>query len=245
MRRRRSEQPGNRERWLVSYADFITLLFAFFTTLYAISVVDAVKAKKLVHSIRESFGEGILEFRQSGLLDGTDGRLVELDTETGGLLEHGGEAALERAMEMIDRLPLPEGMADGMSTRQTERGLVITMAASTLFESGGVELPEEGREAIRQIASVLRELPNHVRIEGHTDSRPAAGDQYPTNWHLSAARSVEVLLEMVEGGLPEHRLTASGFGDQRPLVSNSTAEGQRLNRRVEVVVLRAQAPPGA
>jgi hypothetical protein len=137
MARRRREEHGNRERWLVSYADFITLLFAFFTTLYAISVVDAVKAKKLVHSIRESFGEGVLEMNHPSLLDGESGQPVELGTGTAGLREGGGEEALEHLAEQLEKLPLPEGVGDGVSFRLTERGLVITLAASLFFPSGG------------------------------------------------------------------------------------------------------------
>jgi chemotaxis protein MotB len=243
MARRRREEHGNRERWLVSYADFITLLFAFFTTLYAISVVDAVKAKKLVHSIRESFGEGVLEMNHPSLLDGESGQPVELGTGTAGLREGGGEEALEHLAEQLEKLPLPEGVGDGVSFRLTERGLVITLAASLFFPSGGTGLPEEGREAIQDVAGAVRGLPNHVRIEGHTDSRPPKGGPHPTNWHLSAARAVEVLLELAGGGIPGHRLNAAGFGSERPIVSNTTAAGQRLNRRVEIVILRAHTPP--
>jgi chemotaxis protein MotB len=244
-RRAGRDAPGHRERWLISYADFITLLFAFFTTLYAISVVDAVKAKKLVHSIRESFGEGVLEFGQPSLLDAEPGSFVQLGEEGRTLVTKGRDEALTHVAASIDRLPLPKGMGDGVTVRQTERGLVITLVDALFFETGGTELPDAGREALRQIAAVLRYLPNHIRVEGHTDNRPIAGGPLSTNWHLSAMRAVEILVELEKGGINRHQLSASGFGDQRPLVSNRTEEGQRLNRRVDIVVVRAKAPPGA
>ncbi len=244
-RRPGRDTPGNRERWLISYADFITLLFAFFTTLYAISVVDAVKAQKLVHSIRESFGEGVLEFGRPSLLDAEPGSVVQLGEDGRALVTKGGAAALAHAASRIDKLSLPKGMGEGITVRQTERGLVITLVDALFFETGGTRLPDAGRQAIQQIASVLRDLPNHIRVEGHTDNRPIAGGSLSTNWHLSAVRAVEVVIGLEGGGISRHQLSASGFGDQRPLVSNRTEEGQRLNRRVDIVVLRAQAPPGA
>ncbi len=228
--------PHNRERWLISYADFITLLFAFFTTLYAISVVDAVKAKKLVHSIRESFGEGILEQGGQSLLEGEAGSIVEL--EFPGIEER--KARFEEVARRIESLPVPEGIAEGFSIRQNERGLVVTLAGSTLFSSGGDVLSDEAKEALRQVASVVEKLPNHIRIEGHSDSRNAPAGS--TNWHLSAKRGIAALIELEKGGIASHRLSVASFGDQRPVVSNSSPEGQRMNRRVDIVVLRLQAP---
>jgi chemotaxis protein MotB len=198
-----------------------------------------VKAKKLVHSIRESFGEGIFQVTQPVSLDGEPGNPVELE----GQGARGGAAALDAAADRIDRLPLPKGMGEGITVRRTSRGLVITLVDAVFFGSGGTQLPEAGRQAIQQVGAVLQDLPNHIRVEGHTDNRPMSGGPYPSNWHLSAARAVEALMELEKGGVQRHRLVASGFGDQRPLVSNSTEEGQRLNRRVDIVVLRALAPP--
>ena len=213
----------------------MTLLFAFFTSLYAISVVDAVKAQRLVTSIRESFGVHPLE-----------GAPSLLEQALGSVVETGEQASTpeRRVAERIERLGLPEGVKDSITVKQTERGLVITLAETLLFESGGTRLSTDAKSAIAQVASILQELPNHVRVEGHTDSSPSSGGPHPTNWHLSAARAVEVLLELSRGGVPGHRLSAAGFGDQRPLVSNSTNEGRGINRRVDLVVVRVQAPLG-
>ncbi|MEE8558819.1 MAG: OmpA family protein [Myxococcota bacterium] len=243
-RRRRTAQISGKERWLISYADFITLLFAFFTTLYAISIVDAVKAQRLVHSIKESFGEGVMEGGRPALLETDPGSLVGLGDESGGGWRTGGDGALARAAHRIDKLPISEGTGAGISLHQTKRGLVITLADSLFFESGEVTLPEPAREALGEIATVLQDLPNHILVEGHTDNRPAAPGPNPTNWHVSATRAVEVLLELARKGVADYRLSASGFGDQRPLVSNRTDEGQRMNRRVDIVVLRVMAATG-
>ncbi len=238
MRRlRRSPGPGNHERWLVSYADFITLMFAVFTPLSALAVVAAVKAKRLVHSIKESFGEGALDTGGRSILERALGSVVAI-----------GETPLQTRLEetsgRIEDLALPQRFEESMTVRETERGLVITLAETLLFDSGGTTLSENTQAVLGQVADVLRKLPNHVRVEGHTDSRPPSGGPYPTNWHLSSARAVEVLLALRAGGIPGHRLSAVGFGDQRPLVSNRTAEGQRMNRRVDLVVVRVRAPTG-
>ena len=243
-RRRRTARTGGKERWLVSYADFITLLFAFFTTLYAISIVDAVKAERLVHSIKESFGEGVMDGGRTALFETDPGSIVELGDSSGGGWKTGGYGALARAANRIDKLPISQGTGAGISLHQTERGLVITLADSLFFEAGGVALPEPAREALGQIATVLQDLPNHIRVEGHTDNRPASPGPNPTNWHVSATRAVGVLLELEKRGVADYRLSASAFGDQRPLVSNRTDEGQRMNRRVDIVVLRVTVPSG-
>ena len=244
-RRRRRPHTGSKERWLVSYADFITLLFAFFTTLYAISIVDAVKAKRLVHSIRESFGEGVMEGGSAALLDAAPGSIVDLGDSSGGGWKTGGDGALSRAAKRLDKLPISEGTGSGISMRRTERGLVITLADSLFFKSGGVTLPQSALNALGQIATVLQELPNHIQIEGHTDDTPVAPGPNPTNWHISTTRAVSVLLELQKRGVAAYRLSASGFGDQRPLVSNRSDEGKRMNRRVDIVVLRVTASSGS
>lgn len=225
-------------RWLVPYADFITLLFAFFTTLYAISVTDAAKAERLVRSIRASFGDALLQLESPGLLDqllGTPARLGEqalLDpNEPNQRLDLLGERIRELARHR---------RGGGVAVRRSEEGLVVSLADTVFFRGNGAELAADAREHLGEVAQLLREVPNHVRVEGHTDDSPAPGGALPTNWHLSSARAVQVLLELQKLGVDRERLSAAGFADERPLVSNHTAEGRRMNRRVDVVVLRAR-----
>ena len=244
MRRRAKLQPAhNRERWLISYADFITLLFAFFTTLYAISVVDAQKAQRLVHSIQESFGSALFEAGsdQPGVLREPVGRLVPLGQQTG-IGTNGAEdgrrldALRDRAEALARRLE----ERDALRVSSTERGLVISLSDSLFFEQGGATIPPRAGGVLEQVARELAPLPNHVRVEGHTDDVPVSGGAIGSNWHLSAARAANVVVAFERAGVPAFRLSASGFADQRPLVSNGSPDGRRLNRRVDVVVLRAR-----
>lgn len=237
MRRRKHEEPHqNHERWLVSYADFITLLFAFFTTLYAMSVVDAEKAERLVHSIQQSFGSMPMGGPQV---------IEELPTTfAGDAAAPQDEQRFDQLSERVRDLEREPGFKNGMNVRETEEGLVISLADSLFFTSGGSELGAESLPVLRKVAGLVANLPNHLRVEGHTDDQKAASARFPSNWHLSALRAVEVVRVFEAEGIATYRLSAAGFGDQRPLVSNETEEGRRINRRVDIVVLRSKLPIG-
>lgn len=221
------------------YADFITLLFAFFTTLYAISVTDVEKAERLVHSIRASFGEALFQIESPGLLEQLLGAPLRMGDET--LLDpNEPNHRLDLLGERVNELVRAPGQASGLVVRRTEEGLVISLADTVYFSGSGAELAPDARERLHDVAALLREVPNHVRVEGHTDDRAAESSAFPTKWHLSSARAVQVLLELEALGIGRERLSAAGFADERPLVSNHTAEGRRMNRRVDIVVLRAR-----
>jgi len=241
----------SRERWLVSYSDFITLLFAFFTTLYAISVVDLDKAEKLTSSLRASFGQRIFEepTGERGVFDSMLGSLQEsevqgIDPEPAEThVPDPPEGALGAVGERVRQAANAQGVSEHVKLRESQAGLVISLAETLLFPGSGVRPAPSSRRSLREIGLLLRELPNHVRVEGHTDSVPISTAAHPSNWHLSGARAVEVLLELERAGVPSYRLSASGFADQRPLVSNGTAQGRRINRRVDIVVLRPAKSP--
>jgi chemotaxis protein MotB len=244
MRRRRNpEPPESHERWLVSYADFITLLFAFFTTLYAISVVDAEKAERLVQSIRESFGPNVYDFGSPspGLFPDQASKAARLGDEAGpGSPIEAEDARLDLLGRRVRDLEAQPELAGAVRVRRSEAGLVISLADSFLFQSGRAALSPRARKTLQELASLLTAVPNHVRAEGHSDDRPLRSTGFRTNWHLSAARAVAVVVELQRAGVAGYRLSASGFAGERPLVSNGTAEGRRMNRRVELVVLRAR-----
>ncbi len=242
MRRRRARAHENRDRWLVSYADFITLLFAFFTTLYAISVVDAQKAERLVHAIRESFGSGTPADEAGGLF--------EFPRAQRALPAEGDEdpvtfeaARFEKLEQEVDGLA-EKGVVEGASVARSREGLVIRLADSHFFEPGRAALSDPARVAVARIAAQLRPLWNQVRVEGHTDDRPLRVGAYRSNWELSAARAVAVVEALTGSGISAARLSASGFADQRPLVPNETEDGRRINRRVDLVVLSAHVSRG-
>jgi chemotaxis protein MotB len=226
----------------VSYADFITLLFAFFTSLYAISVTDTAKAERLVHSIRESFGDSLFELgtEEPSLLDQLRGAPMRTGKDLAATHPDEPRRRLDLLGERVRELPGETGRANGLNVSQTEEGLVISLADTLFFAGGGTSLTAQSGEALRKVAALLAEVPNHVRVEGHTDNEPVTTAKFPSNWHLASARAVEVLLELEKHGIPRGRLSVSGFADQRPLVSNETVEGRLINRRVDLVVLRAR-----
>lgn len=233
-RRRHVEEPhDNLERWVVSYADFITLLFAFFTTLYAISVVDVKKAESLEDAIRESFSER----SRSGesLLEGS--KLISVPSDGSAPQE---DTRLELLGERVRELSREAQLDAGLRVRETEDGLVISLADSLFFSGGGAGIPDGARGPLDELARLLGEIPHHLRIEGHTDDQPIATREMPSNWHLSATRAVAIVQYLERAGLPSYRLSASGFAAERPLVSNGTPEGRAINRRVDVVVLRSR-----
>ena len=248
-RRQRPPETNHRERWLVSYADILTLLFAFFTMLYAISATDVVKAERLSRSLRESFGEDLLEVPVQPSDEPTilDGEIPQPQLED----QAGAEAARTADQKRLDILgtrveELTQGEKEvpGISVRRTEEGLVISLAESVLFDRGGADLADPAKGALADVAGLLKGVPNHVRVEGHTDDSPVRGAQQESNWALSAARAVAIIHVLTSEGIAPLRLSASGFADQRPLMSNETPEGRRANRRVDLVVLRARTAQG-
>ena len=215
------------DRWLVSYAEFVTLLFAFFTTLYAISSVDAQKLDTMAEALSLAFdpsGEAALP-----LLDSTDATLLE---------------AAARAREL-------EGLRDQLATHLADdiagdlvdvhldgRGLVISLHEAGAFATASAELAPAARELVATVGLAVRDLGNIVRVEGHTDDRPIFTQRYRSNWELSTARATSVVAFLVEDvGIPSERLTIAGYGEFRPVAPNDSDPNRARNRRVDIVVL--------
>jgi chemotaxis protein MotB len=237
-RHSRSPEPSA-ERWIIPYADMLTLLFALFTLLYAISATDAAKAQRLLESLRESFGSVPREQGSDtpAILDGEpDPSVLEEERARENLAGRADRERLDLLGERVQQLA-PAGTGPGIAARRSEEGLVISLADSLFFAHQDSELPESARALLARVADLLEGVPNHVRVEGHTDAGPAPHGR--SSWAVSAARAVAVLERLEAEGVQAHRLSASGFADQRPLMSNDSSEGRRLNRRVDLVVLRA------
>lgn len=233
------EEHENHERWLITYADMITLLMVLFIVLFAIGQTDLKKFEELKSGLHDSFGSG-----GSGPLDGSDAVLAGA-TPPAPLPQHGAaaeaetaafvEATRERLAEDLARA----GLGDAVRFRREARGLVITIVTDQiLFDLGSAALRPEGRAVLDALASSLVPLPNAVAVEGHTDDRPMRGALHATNWELSTARATAVLRHLAEhGGIVPARLSAAGYADQRPLAPNDSEENRRRNRRVEIVLL--------
>ncbi|GAB4387899.1 MAG: OmpA family protein [Thermodesulfovibrionales bacterium] len=224
MRRNRERDHENSDRWIVSYADFITLLFAFFTTMYAISHVDSGKLEEFAGSVRSAL-------RAEGGAQG------------GSLPAFGGiSAAYPDPAGIEERLRKAIGGLDSrqaMGLRSDERGVVLSIGDRVLFDSGGAEIKESATQAIAAVAGVIAAVPNDVAIEGHTDSVPISNSRYPSNWELSTARAASVLEALVaRHGLPPERFSVAGYAEFRPVAPNETPEGRAKNRRVDIIILR-------
>jgi len=257
-RKKKHPEHVNHERWLISYADFITLLFAFFVVLYSSSQVDHRKVGKLALAIQVAFQElGV--FPASGTAvplqaDGSVppntvqmleniqhtasiGRIVSSAAGAlGGSEENGAIAELQKELE---KALAPEIFHKDVALRREPDGLVISLREVGFFPSGSAELRLHAIPALRRITEVLLERPYEIRIEGHTDNVRIHTAQFASNWELSAARAIEVVRLMIsEMGYAPQRLSVGGYGEFHPVAPNTTEEQRALNRRVDVVILR-------
>lgn len=230
------DDKDNHERWLVSYADFITLLFGFFVVMYALSSVNEGKYRVLSNSLLNAFGI-------SPAVNGTE-QIPHPVLPKPGPLQPRTSAMLRREREQLTRIAgdihtvLAPLVAQGkVRVTQTDHGITVEINASVLFEPGDAKLARETSEALRAVAAVLKNDHHAIHVEGHTDSVPINNASFPSNWELSAVRASSVVRLFVDSGITESRMMAVGRGSTQPVASNETAEGRLRNRRVAVLIL--------
>lgn len=258
-RRRRQVEQENHERWLVSYADFMTLLFAFFVVMYAISSVNEGKYKTLSHSLMAAFHtpSRTIEPIQVGVLARTRAQnplaidsvprnmplpeqIISREELILGDLEFYSEhppTPLDAITERIVAEMRPLIAQDLITIRRTSLWLEVELNTSILFASASVELIPEAQEILRQLAEILIPYPNPIRVEGFTDSLPINTALFASNWELSAGRAARVVRLLAEAGVEPSRMAAVGFGEHRPIADNQTPAGRTQNRRVSLIVL--------
>jgi len=262
---RRKKKEGTKEsqdRWLVTYADLITLLMIFFVLMYTMSQVDARKYAAVANSLSlvlTGQALSVLDDQGPSLVEGLSGQQVpegpgEAPANQGQLQE-----VRDLIQEFIETQDVESatGGSSGKTTKlgeyivvyEQERGLVISFKDTLLFNSGSDELTPQARSIIRQVGEALAGLPNYIRVEGHTDNLPINTPKFPSNWELSVLRAsnvVHVLQE--EGGIPADKLSIIGYGEYRPLVPNDDDLSRAMNRRVDIVILKQKydyfEPPG-
>ncbi len=227
--RRRRREGVSRDRCLISYADFITLLFAFFTTLYAISTVDDNKLSRVAVGLQEA-------------LDVPDAA-----RHPGNKIPVVGESLLTQE-QLSAKAILERDMAEDLQSGRMElledgRGLVLSIPEASAFATGSADLSPAAMQAIGRLADSLREVRNSVLIEGHTDDVPIHTVRFASNWELSTARATAVVQWLIErGGVEASRLSAAGYGEFHPRVPNESAPARARNRRVDVVIAKGSQP---
>ncbi len=252
-KKRTAEEPENHERWLVSYADFITLLFAFFVVMYSISSVNNNKYETLSEALDEAFHPNqkenkTLEPIQVGytptviqpiILDHptTEEELKRQQLSDEILQER---RRLKRVSEDLESVLQPYIEEDLVAIKRNDFWVELEMNSELLFSSGEAELSQKAVPILRKVAEVIRLLPNVINVEGHTDDVPIDTVEFPSNWDLSSARATSVVRELINGSIPPSRLSAVGYGEFHPIADNNTTNGRFKNRRV-VLVLMSQA----
>ncbi len=261
-RKKRAEEHQNHERWLVSYADFITLLFAFFVVMYSISSINEGKYRVLSDSMTMAFREPARSLQPiqvgelvrspvpaEAMLD-QDKSFIETIKVSGGTNQSDAPETAqpesetdeldEAAQELADAIEatMTDLVADGLiQVRRDKRWIEVEIKSSILFASGSAELSAASAPILRQLAEKFQPLDNIIHVEGFTDNVPINSFEFPSNWELSAARAASVVHLFTRLGVDPKRLAAIGYGEFRPVASNSTADGRARNRRVVLVIM--------
>ena len=257
-RRGAAGEQENEERWLLTYADMITLLMALFMVLFSITSVNKSKLEILSKTLQEAFSGKVLPGGQSIRSTGADSKAVStpsatppipaISTLVGQAAAPSAAAArlkeqedFRRLKRQIDEYARQKGIQSKLQTVIAQRGLVIRLLTDrVLFDSGLAELKPAAAPILSKVAEILRQERVHqVMVEGHTDTVPIAGSVFPTNWELSTARASRVVRFLIGQGVASHRLSAAGYAYLHPIDTNVTAAGRSRNRRVEIVLLRS------
>jgi chemotaxis protein MotB len=262
-RKRRHAEHENHDRWLISYADFITLLFAFFVVMFASSQTDRSKVQQISDSVNAAIKNGAARHEVRTVLGGTvddngsgnamfrgPGGTEKIAVSKTGSTPPPAEVIPPGKVAVTDLMPsmkymnqtLAADIREGkLDVRLDARGLIVSLRQATFFPSGGDEIAPASYPILQKIAVMLNGLPNPVRLEGHTDSLPIHTDRFHSNWELSAARSI-AMLEVLSGrfAVPRARFGISGYADTNPVDTNETEEGRTHNRRVDIVILNQQ-----
>ena len=220
-----AEEHENLERWLVSYADFMTLLFATFVVLYALAQSDVNTFKNIEEALKKAFSQNIFD-NQTSIMDGQDSIL------------EGQQGAMNPLMlEYMDKLK-----KDGLSAEIDDKGLIIRLNEHALqFVPGSAELNEKSYETLSKVAKIIKEkfAIHYIEVEGHTDSDPVSSTKYPSNWELSSARASSVIRYLIQNhGFNKDIFIATGLADTIPVVLNTTPANKAKNRRVEIIILK-------
>lgn len=261
VRRRHAEVHVNQERWLVSYADFITLLFAFFVVMYSISQVNQSKYRVLSETFEHAFNsrqittdttssnpiEKIINPIQVGEPAlSPDPSAIDVKQENAGDVASTSADQLQEISSLVNERFADLINDELVSVSSNELWLQIELKDSILFASGGTDLSLQAQAIFDEIAGILKGYPNPIQVEGYTDNIPINNPRYPSNWELSSARASAIVKLLAARGVAPQRLSAVGFGEFQPVASNEHPAGRAQNRRVALMIARRKIErPGA
>lgn len=252
LRRKRKQKIDdhieNHERWLVSYADFITLLFAFFVVMYAVSSVNEGKYHVLSSSLTSAF-------KNNNTADAVPVQSTEfmpininptIQTDLIKPIEPIDDSSIRTARKQEKMKSMAKDILHALDPlvkdgqvriTQSSLGITVEINASVLFAPGQAKLAEDSSLTLQSVANVIKGHEHEIHVEGHTDNLPIHNSSFPSNWELSTARASSVVRLFIENGVEPHRLTAIGYGENRPIESNETPDGRKRNRRVSIMIL--------
>ncbi len=213
------EDDSEKNRYLITYADVITLLLGLFIILYAISNIDLLKYENVKQAMESSFGSG---------------KIVGLEKRIPGL-----EVPADKLKDHLIKLINDNGYGNVIKLEENQRGITIHILDEILFTSGEAELSKSSLSVLNNIAGILKDIPNDIRIEGHTDNVPINTAKFPSNWHLSVMRALNTAYYLVNSEkLQPDRVSIVGYSEYKPIATNFTPEGRTLNRRVDILIIR-------
>lgn len=252
------EKHVNHERWLVSYADFITLLFAVFVVLYAMGQSDKKKVEEVAASIQASFGMAtagatapkinVIDSKSITIIPSLKPEIAVSPMarpRRGQAKVRAEEKDFRQIKSSIEAYLVKQGAQSKVSLEITRRGLIVSLKEAGFFDSGRATIKPEAYELINTISEVVTQYNNPLRLEGHTDNVPINTAQFPSNWELSTARATNGLKYLLSNfDVDPDKISATGYAEFRPLVDNSTLEGRARNRRVDLVMLSSDGMRG-
>ncbi|NLI94152.1 MAG: flagellar motor protein MotB [Peptococcaceae bacterium] len=271
-RKHKEEGHPNHERWLITYSDLITLLMIFFIVMYSMSKVDAAKFRAVAESLSVTLGGGsaskidlatspsgpsIIDSGSNSQVPGQSSKPPvnpQMDKPESTPSEGNGKNDLENltiegVKAKLDQFAFENNIQTKLVSSIEERGLVVSIQDTLLFASGSAEITPAARNILKKISTVLTASSNYIKVEGHTDNLPIHTGKFPSNWELSVLRATNVVqILTTEGGIDSQRLSATGYGEYRPIADNKTELGRAANRRVDLVILRSKyelVEPGA
>jgi chemotaxis protein MotB len=214
-------EENEKDRYLITYSDLITLLLGLFIILYAISNIDSKKYEQVLSAFGSTFG--------------SQRQVLNINTSSSNNSIVPAPKLIDRISELIQE----HSFGDYVKLEENERGITIHIMDQILFNSGSAKLEPKSYEVLSKLAELIRGLPNDLRIEGHTDNVPIKSSEFPSNWHLSVARALSTSYYLMDKEkLPQEKLSVVGYSEYKPIASNESPEERSKNRRVDIIIIK-------